>query len=75
VPIKLDRFSRRHGAALADTSLALDDYRALLDWTGPQTRASKPDVVPADRKPNLERLHANADAWLPRLPLGRTLPS
>ena len=45
-------------------SLALDDYLALLDWTGRQTRAGKTGVVPADLKPILERLQINAECWV-----------
>lgn len=44
--------------------LALDDYLALLDWTGRQARAEKVGSVPAHLKPILERLQVNADRWV-----------
>ncbi|HUY88086.1 MAG TPA: hypothetical protein VMV10_05100 [Pirellulales bacterium] len=43
--------------------LALDDYLALLDWTGRQLRADKRGSIPAELRPILERLSINADAW------------
>jgi REP element-mobilizing transposase RayT len=52
--------------------LALDEYLALLDWTGRQTRANKIGSVPAELKPILERLQVRADCWVESvLTLGR----
>jgi REP element-mobilizing transposase RayT len=44
--------------------LSLDDYLALLDWTGRQIRSDKRGAIPDDLRPILERLAINADAWL-----------
>jgi len=44
--------------------VSLDDYLALLDWTGRQIRADKRGAIPADLRPILERLAINADTWL-----------
>jgi REP element-mobilizing transposase RayT len=44
--------------------LGVDDYLALLDWTGRQTRAGKIGSVPAELRPILERLQINADRWV-----------
>ena len=43
--------------------LSLDDYLALLDWTGRQLRADKRGSIPAELRPILERLSINADGW------------
>jgi hypothetical protein len=52
--------------------LALDEYLALLDWTGRQTRADKIGAVPAELKPILERLQVRPDRWIESvLTLGR----
>ena len=44
--------------------LNLDDYLALLDWTGRQIRADKRGAIPAHLRPILERLSINADNWI-----------
>ena len=44
--------------------LSLDDYLALLDWTGRQIRSDKRGAVPADLRPILERLAINAETWI-----------
>jgi REP element-mobilizing transposase RayT len=44
--------------------LSLDDYLALLDWTGRQVRVDKRGSIPAQLRPILERLSVNAEAWL-----------
>src|SRR5487761_1684717 len=44
--------------------LALDDYLALLDWTGRQLRRDKRGSIPADLRPILERLSINAETWV-----------
>ena len=44
--------------------LNLDDYLALLDWTGRQIRADKRAAIPAHLRPILERLWINADGWI-----------
>lgn len=44
--------------------LSLDDYLALLDWTGRQLRADKRGAIPAELLPILQRLAINAETWL-----------
>ncbi|MGH9655347.1 MAG: transposase [Bryobacteraceae bacterium] len=44
--------------------LSLDDYLALLDWTGRQIRSDKRGAIPDNLRPILERLAIKADAWL-----------
>lgn len=44
--------------------LSLDDYLALLDWTGRQLRSDKRGTIPAELLPILERLSINAETWL-----------
>jgi hypothetical protein len=56
--------------------LSLDDYLALLDWTGRQIRSDKRGVIPAELRPILERLSINAEAWLDTVTcFGRSLSS
>ena len=45
-------------------SLSLDDYLALLDWTGRQLRSDKRGAIPAELRPILDRLAINAENWL-----------
>ncbi len=47
--------------------LSLDDYLALLDWTGRQLRAGKRGAIPAHLQPILERLSINAGGWVETL--------
>jgi REP element-mobilizing transposase RayT len=44
--------------------MSLDDYLALLDWTGRQVRANKRGAIPPHLRPILERLAVNAETWL-----------
>ncbi len=44
--------------------LGLDEYLALLDWTGRQVRADKRGAIPLDLRPILERLSINAEGWV-----------
>jgi REP element-mobilizing transposase RayT len=44
--------------------LGLDEYLALLDWTGRQVRADKRGAIPRDLRPILERLSINAEGWV-----------
>jgi hypothetical protein len=44
--------------------LGLDEYLALLDWTGRQDRADKRGAIPQDLRPILERLSINAEGWV-----------
>ncbi|MCB1051990.1 MAG: transposase [Acidobacteria bacterium] len=45
-------------------NLDLDDFLALLDWTGRQIRADKPGAIPAHFEAILERLEIDQAAWL-----------
>ena len=47
--------------------LSLDDYLALLDWTGRQIRWDKRGAIPADLRPILQRLAIKAENWLDTL--------
>lgn len=74
-----DRVGCAAGAASAHRAsqqgflpLALDEYLALLDWTGRQTRADKIGSVPAELQPILERLRVRPERWVESvLTLGR----
>ncbi len=44
--------------------LGLDEYLALLDWTGRQLRADKRGAIPVALQPILERLSINAEGWV-----------
>jgi hypothetical protein len=44
--------------------LALDDYLALLDWTGREIRADKRGSIPSDLRPILERLSIDVENWI-----------
>jgi hypothetical protein len=44
--------------------LSLDDYLALLDWTGRQLRSDKRGAIPTDLQPILQRLAIHAENWL-----------
>jgi REP element-mobilizing transposase RayT len=42
----------------------LEDYLALVDWTGRQIAAGKAGAIPGHLAPILERLEINRDEWL-----------
>jgi len=44
--------------------MTLDEYLALLDWTGRQLRDGKRGAIPADLAPILERLQIESASWL-----------
>ena len=44
--------------------IMLDQYIALIDWTGKQLRLDKPDTVPDHLAILLERLEINKDRWV-----------
>ena len=58
------RQSSRRASDRGFLPLSLDDYLALLDWTGRQLRSDKRGSIPAELRPILERLSINADGWL-----------
>ena len=43
--------------------LSLDDYLAMLDWTGRQVRGDKRGSIPAHLAPILDRLGINREMW------------
>ncbi|MCB1049401.1 MAG: hypothetical protein H6510_16620 [Acidobacteria bacterium] len=45
-------------------NMDLDDFLALLEWTGRQIRADKPGAIPAHFEAILKRLEIDQDAWL-----------
>ena len=73
-PVPDDDVPRVSGAAAACPArrasnrgflpLSLDDYLALLDWTGRQVRRDKRGSIPAHLRPILERLSINAETWV-----------
>ncbi len=56
--------SRRRASDRGFLPLGLDEYLALLDWTGRQVRVDKTGVIPRDLRPILERLSINAESWV-----------
>ena len=44
--------------------LALEQYLALLDWTGRQARRDKRGQMPAELSPILERLQLSGETWV-----------
>ena len=46
------------------SSMSLEIYLELLDWTGRQIHAGKRGVIPAHLRPILERLDLQVDAWV-----------
>jgi hypothetical protein len=45
-------------------SMTLDQYLALLDWTGREIRKDKVGVIPQEYVPILERLDCSAETWI-----------
>ena len=46
------------------TSLKLDEYLSLLDWTGRQIRQDKRGAIPVDLSPILDRLKIQPAGWV-----------
>jgi hypothetical protein len=44
--------------------MTLEEYLALLDWTGRELRADKRGAIPAELLPILERLQIQPESWL-----------
>jgi hypothetical protein len=44
--------------------MTLDQYLALVDWTGRQTRLDKHGQIPPHLEPILTRLDCSPDTWL-----------
>ena len=42
----------------------MDQYLALLDWTGRQIRADKRGSIPAELAPILDRLQIHGELWV-----------
>jgi hypothetical protein len=44
--------------------VSLDDYLAMLDWTGRQVRGDKRGSIPRNLAPILDRLAVNVELWV-----------
>ena len=64
LPSSAQPSSARRASDRGFLPMSLDDYLALLDWTGRQLRAGKRGAIPAGLRPILERLSINVDGWL-----------
>ena len=45
------------------SSLTLDEYLSLLDWTGRELRSGKRGKIPSELCPIMERLKIRAENW------------
>ena len=73
-PALLSFAGHEHRDAPDELPFRLDDYLALVDWSGRIVREDKKGAIPEDLPPILERLDIDPDTWLRAIQRGRRLP-
>ena len=64
-PVELNRpQSDKRASDKGLLSVSIEDYLALLDWTGRQVRAGKRGAIPQHYAPILDRLGVNKTTWM-----------